>query len=140
MANQKIRHLVSVRAFGCCEYCMSQEKYSSQPFSIEHIFPKVFGGDEDLENLALACQGCNNFKFTKTLALDPESKINVPLFNPRQDKWATHFKWNDRFTAIIGLTAVGRVTVRSLQLNRENLINQRIVYRAFGIHPPKHSL
>lgn len=74
------------------------------------------------------------------MAIDPETTSNVPLFNPRQDKWATHFRWNDRFTVIIGLTDVGRATVKALQLNRENLINQPIVYRAFGIHPPKHSL
>lgn len=140
MVSQKTRQLVTSRAFGCCEYCMSQEKLSSQSFSIEHIYPKVFGGDEALENLALACQGCNNFKFTKTLAIDPDTKIDVPLFNPRQDKWSIHFSWNDRFTAIISLTATGRATVKALQLNRENLINQRIVYRAYGIHPPKHSL
>ena len=140
MANQKTRQIVTLRAFDCCEYCMSQEKYASQSFSIEHIYPKILGGDEDIENLALACQGCNNFKFTKTSAIDPETQSSVPLFNPRLDKWTTHFKWNDRFTAIIGLTSVGRATVKALQLNRENLINQRIVYRAFGIHPPKHTL
>jgi hypothetical protein len=140
MVNHKIRQLVTTRAHGCCEYCMSQEKYASQSFSIEHILPKIRGGDLELINLALACQGCNNFKFTKTTAIDPETNRLVPLFNPRQDNWTTHFGWNDHFTVVIGLTDVGRATVRALQLNRDKLINQRIVYRAYGVHPPAHSL
>jgi 5-methylcytosine-specific restriction endonuclease McrA len=69
MANPKVRQFVTDRALGCCEYCMSQEKYASQSFSIEHIFPVVLGGETDFENLSLACQGCNNFKFTKVSAL-----------------------------------------------------------------------
>lgn len=140
MANKQIRQLVTERAYGCCEYCMSQEKYASQNFSIEHIYPLARGGDYELINLALACQGCNNFKFTKLTALDFETNTIVPLFNPRQDKWTEHFEWNDHFTIIIGTTPTGRATVKALQLNRDNLINQRIVYRVYGIHPPKQSL
>ena len=119
---------------------MSQEKFSSQSFSLEHILPKILGGDDELYNLALACQGYNNFKFTKIFVMDKETNNVVYLFNPRQDKWTEHFKWNNNFTVIIGLTSVGNVTVNALQLNRDNLINQRIVYRAYGIHPPEHSV
>ena len=140
MANYKLRQLVTERAYGCCEYCMSQEKYSSQSFSLEHILPKIFGGTDDLVNLALACQGCNNFKFIKIKLFDKITNTEVSLFNPRQDNWQDHFQWNSNFTVIIGLTPSGRVTVEALKLNRENLINQRIVYRAFGIHPPSHTI
>jgi HNH endonuclease len=140
MANYKLRQLVTERAYGCCEYCMSQEKYSSQSFSLEHILPKIFGGTDELVNLALACQGCNNFKFIKIKLFDKITNTEVSLFNPRQDNWQDHFQWNSNFTVIIGLTPSGRVTVEALQLNRENLINQRIVYRAFGIHPPAHTI
>jgi hypothetical protein len=140
MANYKLRQLVTDRAYGCCEYCMSQEKFSSQSFSLEHIFPKILGGSDDLENLALACQGCNNFKFIKIMVFDKETNTEVFLFNPRQNNWQDHFEWNSNFTVIIGLTSIGRVTVDALQLNRDNLINQRIVYRAYGIHPPLHTI
>jgi hypothetical protein len=140
MANQKIRLFVTTRAFGCCEYCMSQEKYASQSFSIEHIIPQILGGTSDFENLALACQGCNNFKYTKLTALDNETSNVVTLFNPRQHKWTEHLQWNNHFTVVIGITPIGRATVKALQLNRDNLINQRIVYRAYGVHPPSHSL
>ena len=140
MANVKTRQFVTERAFGCCEYCMSQEKYASQSFSIEHIIPQFHGGDDDVENLALACQGCNNFKFTKVSALDTETNIIVSLYNPRQNKWTDHFNWNNNFTVVIGITPIGRASVAALQLNRDNLINQRIVYKAYGIHPPQQSI
>jgi HNH endonuclease len=140
MASYKLRQFVTERAFGCCEYCMSQEKFSSQSFSLEHIFPKILGGNQEPDNIALACQGCNNFKFTKIQIIDKETNTDTLLFNPRQDEWTEHFEWNHNCTVIIALSAIGRVTVEALQLNRDNLINQRIVYRAFGIHPPKHSV
>jgi 5-methylcytosine-specific restriction endonuclease McrA len=38
---------------------------SGQPISratIEHIWPRTHGGDDRLENLALACSGCNREK------------------------------------------------------------------------------
>ncbi|MCP4657958.1 MAG: HNH endonuclease [bacterium] len=39
--------------------------FSTHDFSIEHIVPIQKGGESTLDNLALACQGCNNFKFTR---------------------------------------------------------------------------
>ena len=64
----------------------------------------------------------------------------VPLFNPRQELWIDHFRWNENFTVIIGLTPTGRATVSALRMNRDFLINQRIVYRFYDVHPPAHSL
>jgi hypothetical protein len=40
-----------------------------------------------------------------------------------------------RFEHIIGLTATGRVTVDSLQLNRTELVNLRRLLYAAGEHP-----
>ena len=140
MADLITRQFVTDRAEGCCEYCMSQEKFSSQAFSIEHIYPQSLGGDNDSDNLALACQGCNNHKFTKTFATDPETDQVVMLFNPRSDKWIEHFRWNENYTVLEGLTPIGRATILALKMNRDFLINQRIVYRAYGIHPPRHSV
>ena len=101
MVSLKVRQFVTNRASGCCEYCMSQENYASQSFSIEHILPLALGGDDDLDNLALACQGCNNFKFTKLSALDSETNTVGPLFNPRKNKWNDHFEWNKHFIKLL---------------------------------------
>lgn len=124
------------RARGCCEYCRSQARFAIQPFSVEHIIPKSQGGQTTLDNLALACQGCNNHKYTKTEGRDPVIGDIVPFYHPRQQRWRDHFAWNDDFTVIVGLTSTGRATVEALRLNREGLVNLRRILYAMGEHPP----
>src|SRR3954471_4636724 len=82
-----LRHQITERAHGCCEYCWSQARYATQSFSVEHIFARARGGTTVLDNLALACQGCNNHKYDKTEAPDPASGQRVPLYHPRRDQW-----------------------------------------------------
>lgn len=130
------RRTIFDRAKGCCEYCRSQASFATQSFAAEHITPVYLGGRTTLDNLALACFGCNGHKATKTSALDPESDHAVPLFHPRQQRWSEHFVWNDNFTQIVGVTATGRATVVALHLNREELVNLRQVLRIVGLHPP----
>jgi hypothetical protein len=132
----KLRSLVRKRAAGHCEYCRIPENFSPQPFCFEHILPKFAGGDTVAENLALACQGCNSFKATRTEFEDEVSGENVKLFNPRKQKWKEHFVWNEDFTQIIGITAQGRVTVKCLKMNRLGLKNLRRVLYKNGNHPP----
>ena len=131
-----IKQAVIERANGFCEYCKSPSDYSPQPFSIEHISPISAGGSSELDNLALACQGCNNHKYTKTQGLDTLSNREVALFHPRRDAWATHFGWGNDGVEIIGLTATGRATVQELQLNRRNLVNLRALLLLADLHPP----
>jgi len=92
-----------------------------QSFSIEHILPRSKGGETTSINLALACQGCNNHKYTKVDGRDPITGDNVLLYHPRNQSWNDHFAWNDDFTLIIGITPTGRTTVEELSLNREGL-------------------
>jgi hypothetical protein len=131
-----LREQVSVRASGCCEYCRSQARYATQAFSVEHILPRVQGGATSLDNLALACQGCNNHKYDKIAALDPVSGQLVPLYHPRRDRWDVHFAWSDDFTLMIGLTPTGRATVDALHLNRDGVVNLRRLLYEIGQHPP----
>lgn len=135
--SEKTRLQVRHRAGGCCEYCLSQEFFSSTPFSIEHINPVSKGGDNRLDNLALACQGCNGFKYNKTHHFDAVSQQLVPLYHPRKDLWEHHFTWNVDFTRIIGITPVGRTTIDCLKLNRAEAVNLRQLLIVFGEHPPK---
>lgn len=132
---ETIRKAVAERARHVCEYCLCREDYSPVALSIEHVLPASKGGTDILDNLALSCQECNNYKFTKTEAMDPETGQVVPLYNPRQHGWSVHFAWNEDFTRIVGLTPTGRATVAALHLNRESLINLRQVLRQFGKHP-----
>ena len=132
----KQKRIISKRAQDCCEYCGSQERFATQAFSVEHIIPRSKGGKTILDNLALACQGCNNYKHIKTEGYDPVSGEFVQLFNPRKQNWHDHFGWSSDFTLIIGLTSIGRATIEALHLNREGLINMREVLYIMGEHPP----
>jgi len=131
------KDVIFERASGCCEYCMSQSRFSVQPFSIEHIFPRGLGGKSVLENLALSCQGCNGHKAIKTVANDPVTGELVSLYHPRQQIWTDHFAWKNEYSIVIGLTPTGRATVEALQLNREGVVNLRQVLHAIGQHPPQ---
>lgn len=131
-----LRRLVKSRARQLCEYCRIIEDFSPQSFVIEHIFPRILGGETEEENLAYSCQGCNSHKAVKISAVDPVMEENAPLFNPRTQTWREHFVWNEDFTEIIGLTATGRATVEALHLNRRGLRNLRRVLYQTGEHPP----
>jgi hypothetical protein len=131
----QIKKKVRLRAKKCCEYCYSQEKFATHSFSVEHIKPLSKGGDNNLDNLALSCQGCNNHKYNKTEGKDPVSGTIISLYNPRQQNWQEHFSWNQDYTLIIGLTPLGRTTVEVLRLNREGLVNLRRILYAMGEHP-----
>jgi hypothetical protein len=138
MANisKKTRLLVAERAKHCCEYCLSQAKYSSDYFSIEHIIPRFRKGSDFIINLAYACLACNNHKYTHIEAIDPVSGILVALYNPRIDVWAQHFCWSDDYSLLTGLTPKGRATIEKLHLNRAYVVNLRLVMTAVGKHPP----
>lgn len=127
---------VKKRAKYCCEYCCSQEAYSPDAFSVEHIVPLVKDGTNLSENLANACQGCNNRKFVHTEAVDPLTGELVPLYHPRQHDWAEHFAWNADYTKLLPLTATGRATVEKLDLNRKGVVNLRRLLHEKGLHPP----
>lgn len=135
-----VGRLVAEEARGCCEYCMSQEQFCPDPFSLEHIIPRARKGSHDRKNLAFSCLGCNNFKYNFTEARDPLTGEMAPLYHPRRQRWTDHFAWSDDFAEIYGVTPVGRATVARLQLNRRGLKNLRAVLVSAGRHPPRHSL
>jgi len=134
--SKALKSLIEKRANRCCEYCRNQRAFASHSFHFEHIIPKSNGGKTVAENMAYACGGCNNHKYTKTLAIDSFSKKMVPLFNPRKQNWSEHFIWNEDHSLIIGTTPTGRATLDTLKLNREGLPNLRKVLKAAGKHPP----
>ncbi len=86
MSNERVtaeqRRIVIDRAQGCCEYCGSKAYFSMQSLFVDHVVPKVKGGETIVDNLALSCQGCNNHKYNKTEARDPLSGEMVPQILP----------------------------------------------------------
>lgn len=133
--SQEIRQQVVERARHCCEHCQSQLTYSADSFSVEHIVPRSKGGSDNLFNLALACQRCNNAKFVATEATDPLTGQVAPLFHPRNDEWASHFRWSHDLLRLQGISPTGRATIERLRLNREGVVNLRRVLRDAGEHP-----
>lgn len=130
-------HIIA-RAKNRCEYCQSWRKYASQSFELEHIVPLSRGGETSLENLAYACGGCNRHKYNKISAFDPVSGQDTLLFNPRQHSWNNHFGWNDDYSMLIGISPIGRVTIETLRLNRDGVVNMRKLLRSLGLHPTDH--
>jgi hypothetical protein len=104
------------------------------------VLPQSAGGSDEADNLALACRNCNEHRGNRLEGYDPETGAIAPIFNPRQDLWATHFTWDATRLRIIGVTPTGRATVGVLDLNddRHNGAVLRIRQRdvADGYHPP----
>ena len=100
-----------------CEYCHYPEILSSAPLSIDHLQPQSLGGDDSIDNLALACRRCNEIRYNFTSGIDPETQTEIPLFNPRDQEWSEHFIWSVDALRIVGQTDTGRATCHRLDLN-----------------------
>ena len=140
MSEQKpsagVRRAVFERADRRCEYCRCPANYSSDYFAVEHINPRMRGGTNDLETLALACQGCNSHKATHIDAIDPVSGNIAPFYHPRRHVWSDHFEWSEDLRHLVGRTPTGRATIEALYLNREGVANLRHALRLLKRHPP----
>jgi hypothetical protein len=99
--------------------------------------PRSKGGSDDMDNLALACMGCNDHKYEKTEYKDPVTGEVVPLFHPQLHNWQEHFSWDEEYTEMVGITAIGRATIEALQLNRKGVANLRRLLRLINEHPPQ---
>ena len=124
MIGAKIRAQVRERARNTGEYChLHQDDSPLAGLHIEHIVPKIHGGTDNLENLALACIDCNLHKGTNLTGIDPQTNEVTELFHPRRQKWEDHFEL--RGVYLMGKTAAGRTTVRVLNMNSEDQIALR---------------
>lgn len=110
-----VREFVRNRAQNTCEYCLLRQEHSGLKHHIEHIVARQHGGPDDPTNLALACHRCNLNKGPNLSAIDPVSGTVVLLFHPRQQEWTEHFKASG--ARIEGITAIGRASVRLLNMN-----------------------
>jgi hypothetical protein len=125
------------RAGNRCEYCRLSQEFQVATFPVDHVLPVVLGGSTQLDNLALACPRCNAEKWTHTEAADPVSGARLPLFNPRTQNWADHFRWSTSDPTLIEpLTPIGRATVDLLGLNSNPHLTVRRWLIAIKMHPP----
>jgi hypothetical protein len=121
----------------CCAYCQTGQFNSGQRMVPDHVVPESKGGITEYENLCFACRLCNEFKGSRVTGIDPATGQTVTLYHPRQQAWAEHFVWEDSGTRILGITAVGRATVVTLQMNHVIIVAARQRWVSAGWHPPQ---
>jgi 5-methylcytosine-specific restriction endonuclease McrA len=138
------KQIVRARAEYLCEYCHSPERLSANRFTVDHVIPRSLEGSDDISNLALACRRCNERRYNFVAGVDPETKEIVPIFNPRNQRWAEHFMWLDGGIVIQGVTPIGRATCTRLDLNdtrypkEDSIQATREFWIKTGIHPAKN--
>lgn len=129
--DETLRELVRHRAGHRCEYChIAQEHVPLTKLQVEHIVARQHAGDDDLTNLALACDRCNLHKGTNLTSIDPVTGEVTALFHPRHDAWNEHFQWDG--VEVLGITPKGRTTVRLLQMNDSRRLRLRATLRRLG--------
>jgi hypothetical protein len=129
-----LRRLVRARAEERCEYCLIPERFTLATHWVDHIVAEKHGGQTEESNLALSRVLCNQHKGTDLTSIDPQTGQITPLFDPRRDSWATHFRLAG--AQIAPLTPIGRVTVRLLQLNQPDRIEERELLLRLGAISP----
>jgi hypothetical protein len=128
-----LRRLVRARAAECCEYCLIPERFTLATHWVDHIVAEKHGGQTEETNLALSCVLCNQHKGSDLTSIDPETGQITPLFHPRCDCWLDHFRLDG--ARIEPLTPIGRVTVRLLQLNHPDRLEERELVLRLPMQP-----
>ncbi|MCB0011807.1 MAG: HNH endonuclease [Anaerolineales bacterium] len=120
----ELRELVARRARGQCEYCLTAESISLGTCAVDQIIAIKHGGESDQDNLAYCCSLCNRYKGTDVASYDALSGELTLLYHPRRQRWLDHCDVNPDGT-LLALTAITRVTIRLLQLNRKERLSER---------------
>ena len=71
------------------------------------------------------CSLCNQAKGSDIASIDSETGDVIRLYNPRQDRWQENFQIEESNGVIYPLTAIGRVTVQLLKINRSACLPYR---------------
>lgn len=127
--------LVAERADWRCEHCLAPEQIFNSAFEVDHILPRSVGGQNISENLALACEACNQFKSDAQPGIDRETGLSEPLFHPRLHKWDEHFSFDAESGQIVGLSSIGRATATRLKLNSDFQVRARQHWQRLGLYP-----
>jgi hypothetical protein len=125
---------IADRAGHRCEYCHAPEIAFNFPFDVEHFIPTSKQGSDDDENLALACRSCNLHKANRISGIDRDRQIEIRFFNPRIDQWIEHFQPAPT-GELIGTTAIGRVTIKSLNMNAPAQLSARRLWIQWNLFP-----
>jgi hypothetical protein len=133
--NAELRAEVSRRASRRCEYCLIHQDDAGFPHQVDHIVSRKHGGSSTLENLAYACVICNRYKGSDVASVELLTGKRVRLFDPRQDRWAHHFRIDG--VRIEPLTDIGSVSARLLRLNAPERLLERRLLQDLGRYPQR---
>lgn len=133
--SNSLDRLVWKRAERCCEYCHVSQDCDDLHFEIDHVIAVVHGGQTVAGNLSLSCLFCNRHKVPNLTGIDPLTRRVTRLFNPWRHVWTFHFRWDGG--RLVGLTAIGRTTVRVLAINDPLRLRLRSELLAEGDFPPR---
>lgn len=122
--SKQIRQAAFERANFRCEYCRIYERYSFLAFHLEHIVSLKHGGDNTLENLALACPICNLNKGTDIATFIDSINKPIRFFNPRNDDWKDHFEIQ-MSGLILPKTEIGEATLKIFDFNNSDSMLER---------------
>ncbi|MBI3850895.1 MAG: HNH endonuclease [Verrucomicrobia bacterium] len=128
-----LRLAVRQQAAMRCEYCLLSESDGLVPHEVDHIVARQHHGATTGDNLALACFACNRRKGANIASVDPTTGKLVPLFHPRHDVWAEHFRLQG--ARILPLTPQGRATAELLQFNSHARLRRRQLWLNAGRYP-----
>ena len=75
-----------------CAYC--GERFPAEALSVDHVQPRVKGGDRSGGNLVTACGGCNTRKGHRSLAafLASEPDARRHFFRLARHVWPRHLR------------------------------------------------
>lgn len=126
-----LRRLVYDRAAGRCEYCLIPESVALTPHQVDHIIALKHGGLTEADNSALSCALSNKHKGTDLTSIDPDTGEIAPLYHPRRDRWADHFRLSG--VVLVAQTPAGRATLRLMQLNNPDRMAERELLLRAGL-------
>ena len=106
--DRRLRDQVWLRAASCCEYCRIPQEFSEATHEVDHIIA----------------------------GRDPASGELTKLFHPRNDVWEKHFQWAGAL--LTGTSAIGRATVRVLEINVRHRVIHRQALIEEGVFPARH--
>jgi hypothetical protein len=118
-----LRRLVYERANQACEYCLIPEVAVFASHEVDHVIAEKHGGLTEIDNLALSCAVCNKYKGSDLASIELTTGEIIRLYNPRRDDWLNHFQLGAG--SISPLTPIGQMTVRLLQINRPERVEER---------------
>ena len=113
---EKLRRLYQFR----CGYCGTSEADVGAELEVDHYQPRSKGGSDNFSNLVYCCPACNRFKGNYW---NPSSPLRV--LHPHRDNPSEQFREGEH-GLLIPLTETGKFHVERLQLNRPQLVAQRL--------------